>query len=429
MEYLLKMYRQFIKSYVSNSKLRELNNNAPDGKKWCNFLCQKYLDISYFYTDDTRVRNLCINCDKKNLKCKRLIKAGKITKDQFKENPTIINITKEFTSLSDVIIECNVCIQEKPQNEFEHNRATCKKCRREQFLERTQKNLDQIICNIDQNENNLPYLEEYLKTIAVNQLHKISQHYDITRNKTDKKNDTIIKIIRYFRQIQNPLKCLGNCGFTLTSEFSYCKDCEVQPKSSKIEENLKFKENLPVFMETLEKILEEEQYKYNTYCVHEMAKYFGITISKEHGKTKEHYIAKINEKLEERQKTREKESQPAQLELAGVIVTTRDDGFINATQLCKAGKKKFNDWYRLESTKELIKVLSKSETRIPVSQLITVLKGNSSKFEQGSWIHPDLAVQLAQWISPIFAIQVSRWIRELAITGEVTLKKQKVTTN
>ncbi len=30
------------------------------------------------------------------------------------------------------------------------------------------------------------------------------------------------------------------------------------------------------------------------------------------------------------------------------------DGFVNATQLCKAGGKKFNDWYRLDTTKQLI---------------------------------------------------------------------------
>lgn len=46
----------------------------------------------------------------------------------------------------------------------------------------------------------------------------------------------------------------------------------------------------------------------------------------------------------------------------------------------------------------------------------------------GSWIHPDLAVQLAQWISPVFAIQVSRWIRQLFSKGTVALDniKQKL---
>jgi len=47
-----------------------------------------------------------------------------------------------------------------------------------------------------------------------------------------------------------------------------------------------------------------------------------------------------------------------------------------------------------------------------------VKKGNSNKFAQGSWIHPDLATNLAQWISPTFGVQVSRWVREIVITGK-----------
>ena len=66
--------------------------------------------------------------------------------------------------------------------------------------------------------------------------------------------------------------------------------------------------------------------------------------------------------------------------------------------MCKAGKKEFKHWKSLESTKDLIKALE-SEVGIPTSQLIDSKKGNTSKFSQGSWIHPDLAVQLAQWIS------------------------------
>ncbi|OUK65272.1 DNA-binding protein, partial [Enterobacter hormaechei] len=28
------------------------------------------------------------------------------------------------------------------------------------------------------------------------------------------------------------------------------------------------------------------------------------------------------------------------------------------------------------------------------------------------WVHPDIAINLAQWLSPQFAVQVSRWVRE-----------------
>ena len=85
-----------------------------------------------------------------------------------------------------------------------------------------------------------------------------------------------------------------------------------------------------------------------------------------------------------------------------------------------AGGKKFNDWFRLDTTKQLIS-LAESEAGIPATQLIDIKKGNSSQFEQGTWIHPDLAIQLAQWISPAFALQVSKWIRQLFINGYVSI--------
>ena len=62
---------------------------------------------------------------------------------------------------------------------------------------------------------------------------------------------------------------------------------------------------------------------------------------------------------------------------------------------------------------------------IPISQLIDIKKGGNDKKAQGSWIHPDLAVQLAQWISTVFAIKVSKWIRELCITGKVIVGEEK----
>ena len=39
----------------------------------------------------------------------------------------------------------------------------------------------------------------------------------------------------------------------------------------------------------------------------------------------------------------------------------------------------------------------------------------------GTWIHPDLAIQLSQWLSPQFAIKVSLWIRELFKKGNISI--------
>ncbi len=112
------------------------------------------------------------------------------------------------------------------------------------------------------------------------------------------------------------------------------------------------------------------------------------------------------------------------LVLNGVNIISRDsDGFINATELCKAGNKKFNHWYELQTTKKIITELEDEilNTGIPVFKSVISEKGKNG----GSWIHPDLAVQLAQWISPQFAIKVSRWTRELMMTGKVELGNEK----
>ena len=46
------------------------------------------------------------------------------------------------------------------------------------------------------------------------------------------------------------------------------------------------------------------------------------------------------------------------LVLSGIVIEYRkSDNFINATQLCKAGGKRFGDWISLKTTKELIKEL------------------------------------------------------------------------
>ena len=107
----------------------------------------------------------------------------------------------------------------------------------------------------------------------------------------------------------------------------------------------------------------------------------------------------------------------------GIIVIAREkDGYINLTQLCKAGNKKFNDWFRSKKTKACLQVLS-SETEISVSELLKYQTGSGSN--QATWGHPDLAIHLAQWISPEFAMKVSKWTRELLLTGSVILGKEK----
>ena len=109
------------------------------------------------------------------------------------------------------------------------------------------------------------------------------------------------------------------------------------------------------------------------------------------------------------------------ISLNNVTITSRPiDHYVNATELCQAGGKKFNDWFSLDTTKELIKELS-ADAVIPASGLVDTNKGGNNKTEQGSWIHPDLSISLAQWISPKFSIQVSKWVRTLFNKGSVEI--------
>ncbi len=101
-----------------------------------------------------------------------------------------------------------------------------------------------------------------------------------------------------------------------------------------------------------------------------------------------------------------------------------NDGFINITNLCKAGGKKFNDWNRLDKTKKFLDVLS-ATTGIPVVELLKQEQGGNG--ERHTWAHPQVAINIAQWISPEFDVLVSKWVYEIMLTGKVDIRENKTT--
>ena len=110
------------------------------------------------------------------------------------------------------------------------------------------------------------------------------------------------------------------------------------------------------------------------------------------------------------------------------IIPMREDGYIFATKLCKIAGKQVAKWKNLKETQLLIKQLENTNLKKcenGISQLIEVYKGKTSKYNQGTWVHPDLGLHLAQWCSPSFSLQVSKWIRELIVTGKVVIGNEK----
>ena len=106
------------------------------------------------------------------------------------------------------------------------------------------------------------------------------------------------------------------------------------------------------------------------------------------------------------------------------IIYRREDGYINATKLCQAGEKQFRAWNQNDKTKRFLEVLS-STVRILTVEIIKHEQGRNG--ERHTWVHPQVAINIAQWISPEFDVQVSKWVYELCITGNVSLDS-KITT-
>uniref|UniRef100_A0A6C0I6Q1 KilA-N domain-containing protein n=1 Tax=viral metagenome TaxID=1070528 RepID=A0A6C0I6Q1_9ZZZZ len=105
-----------------------------------------------------------------------------------------------------------------------------------------------------------------------------------------------------------------------------------------------------------------------------------------------------------------------------------EDGFINITNLCKAGGKQFKHWNSIDKTKKFLDVLSR-EVGIPTSELIK--RGTGSKYENDiknlTWAHPQVSINIAQWISPEFDVLVSKWVYEIMLTGKVDIRDNKIT--
>ena len=99
----------------------------------------------------------------------------------------------------------------------------------------------------------------------------------------------------------------------------------------------------------------------------------------------------------------------------------QEDGYINATALCQNAGKQIGGYLRNSTTNEFLQELS-IDMQINISEIVQIQKGGEPHL-QGTWVHPQVAINLAQWLSPKFAVQVSKWV-ENWITNQQTPKIQ-----
>jgi hypothetical protein len=94
-----------------------------------------------------------------------------------------------------------------------------------------------------------------------------------------------------------------------------------------------------------------------------------------------------------------------------------ENKYINATALSKeyfekTGKlKEPYSWLRLKRTAETLEYVS-TITRVSVENLFYVIKGGTNLNEQGTFIHPDLAIPFSSWLSVEFEYKVTKIIQQ-----------------
>ena len=125
----------------------------------------------------------------------------------------------------------------------------------------------------------------------------------------------------------------------------------------------------------------------------------------------------------EEEKSEEYQLKPLDIGAGYQIENRESDGYINVTNLCKAGKKLFGHWRQLNKTNDFLKELSGS-IGITIDLLIQTVTGGINE-NRGTWVHPQVAINIAQWISPKFDVKVSAWVYEIMITGKVDITNTK----
>ncbi|WP_242053943.1 KilA-N domain-containing protein [Nostoc parmelioides] len=90
--------------------------------------------------------------------------------------------------------------------------------------------------------------------------------------------------------------------------------------------------------------------------------------------------------------------------------------YVNASQMCKANGKFLADYLKLKSTKQYLQALS-NDMNIIISLLVIEIQGYGS--EQSTWVHPEIAIDIARWVSVDFRIWANRTLMRVFLGQEI----------
>lgn len=109
-----------------------------------------------------------------------------------------------------------------------------------------------------------------------------------------------------------------------------------------------------------------------------------------------------------------------------------ETGFVNATKLCQSAGKLWHNYYKSQRTQDFIKeiIYNAQPVSLDVAQGALDIKQAALDFivskkggdHTGTWVHPDIAVDLARWCSTKFQVAVAKLVRRY-MTGELTTQE------
>lgn len=114
--------------------------------------------------------------------------------------------------------------------------------------------------------------------------------------------------------------------------------------------------------------------------------------------------------------------------IGGILIPK---GYVNLTQMCKAGKKKFGHYQENKRSKLYLNELSES-IGIPIDQLLIVNESSGNNDERGTWGHHLVGLSVAAWISPVFEVQANKVLWAVingdyhALTEEAAIAQAKL---
>lgn len=112
------------------------------------------------------------------------------------------------------------------------------------------------------------------------------------------------------------------------------------------------------------------------------------------------------------------------LDYNGLALHASREAWFNATEIAALFGKRPIDWLRLPETDRYIAALCKREAEkrqiaeVRKSHFIKTRKGGNDLTQQGTWLHPKLAVAFARWCDVDFAIWCDEQIETLIRDGK-----------